>query len=181
MIEQKVLPAVRRMKDFETLLEMETDYLILLETRIGLLKSMVREAKKRGKTVFIHADLVQGLKTDDYGMEYLGREVKPDGIISTRSGVIQQAKRYGITSVQRLFLIDSQALEQNKKQVERTNPDYIELLPGVLPGMIREITQDLNIPIIAGGLIRTQEEVDEALQAGAVAVTTSRSDLWRFS
>ncbi|SDJ61146.1 glycerol-3-phosphate responsive antiterminator [Salimicrobium halophilum] len=180
MIEQKVLPAVRRMKDFETLLDTDTDYLIFLETRIGLLKSMMREARKREKKVFIHADLVQGLKTDEYGMEYLGREIKPDGIISTRSGVIQQAKRYGMTSVQRLFLIDSQALSQNIKQVKRTNPDYIELLPGVLPGMIREMTEDLDIPIIAGGLIRTSEEVDGALEAGAVAVTTSRSDLWRF-
>ncbi|WP_347862412.1 glycerol-3-phosphate responsive antiterminator [Salimicrobium sp. PL1-032A] len=180
MMEQKVLPAVRRMKDFETLLDTDTEYLIFLETRIGLLKSMMREARKRKKKVFIHADLVQGLKTDEYGMEYLGREIKPDGIISTRSGVIQQAKRYGITSVQRLFLIDSQALAQNIKQVERTNPDYIELLPGVLPGMIREMTGMLDIPIIAGGLIRTPAEVEEALQAGAVAITTSREELWHF-
>lgn len=181
MIEQQVLPAVRRMKDFETLLESDTEYMVFLETRIGLLKSMVREAKKKGKTVFIHADLVQGLKTDEYGMEYLGREIRPDGIISTRSGVIQQAKRYGITSVQRLFLIDSQALVQNKRQVLKTNPDYIELLPGILPGMIAEIKQELEIPIIAGGLIRTAREVDEALGAGAVSVSTSQPELWRFA
>ncbi|WLR49291.1 glycerol-3-phosphate responsive antiterminator [Halobacillus litoralis] len=178
---QSVLPAVKKIKEFEALLESETDYIILLESRLGLLRKLVKIGQKAGKKVFVHVDLIQGLKADDYGMEYIGQEVKPDGVISTRAHVIQQAKKYHLVSVQRLFLIDSQAIEHNVKIIRKTEPDFVEVLPGVLPGMIKEIKEHIGIPVIAGGLIRSKEEVDQALASGASAVSTSRSELWRFN
>ncbi|UOQ95615.1 glycerol-3-phosphate responsive antiterminator [Halobacillus shinanisalinarum] len=168
------------MKEFESLLESTSEYIILLDTRLGLLKKIVNAGQKAGKKVLIHVDLVQGLKADDYGMEFLGREVKPDGVISTRSTVIQRAKKYELITVQRLFLIDSQAIEHNVQIIKKAQPDYVEVLPGILPGMIQEVKDRLGVPVIAGGLIRTMEEVDEAIQSGASAVTTSRTELWKF-
>ncbi|MCA1021323.1 glycerol-3-phosphate responsive antiterminator GlpP [Halobacillus litoralis] len=178
---QTVLPAVKRIKEFEALLESDTEYIILLESRLGLLRKLVRLGQKSGKKVLVHVDLIQGLKADDYGMEYLGQEVKPDGVISTRGHVIHQAKKYNILSVQRLFLIDSQAIEHNVKLIQRTEPDYVEVLPGIVPGMIKEIKERIGVPVIAGGLVRTQEDVEQALASGASAVSTSRTDLWKFS
>jgi glycerol uptake operon antiterminator len=35
--------------------------------------------------------------------------------------------------------------------------------------------------VLAGGLIRTAEEVHNALEAGASAVTTSNRELWSIS
>ncbi|UOR14060.1 glycerol-3-phosphate responsive antiterminator [Halobacillus amylolyticus] len=168
------------MKEFERLLGSTSEYIILLDTRLGMLKKLVNAGQKAGKKVLIHVDLVQGLKTDDYGVEFIGREIKPDGVISTRSTVIQRAKKYGLITVQRLFLIDSQAIEHNVKIIKKTQPDYVEVLPGILPGMIKEVKDRLGVPVIAGGLIRTTEEVDEAIQSGASAVTTSRTELWEF-
>jgi len=52
------------------------------------------------------------------------------------------------------------------------------VLPGVIPSIIEEIKETTGIPILAGGLIRTKEDVQQALNAGATAVTTSREDLW---
>ncbi|MGP4077323.1 glycerol-3-phosphate responsive antiterminator [Halobacillus sp. K22] len=179
-IHQSVLPAVRKIKDFETLLESETEFIILLDSRLGLLRKLVRIGHKSGKKVLVHIDLIQGLKADDYGMEYVAQEVKPDGVISTRANVIHQAKKHGLISVQRLFLIDSQAIDHNITIIKKTKPDFVEVLPGVLPGMIREIKDQLAIPVIAGGLIRTNDEINRALEAGASAVSTSRSDLWHY-
>ncbi|WP_255822163.1 glycerol-3-phosphate responsive antiterminator [Halobacillus shinanisalinarum] len=179
-INQRILPAIKHMKEFESLLESTSEYIILLDTRLGLLKKIVNAGQKAGKKVLIHVDLVQGLKADDYGMEFLGREVKPDGVISTRSTVIQRAKKYELITVQRLFLIDSQAIEHNVQIIKKAQPDYVEVLPGILPGMIQEVKDRLGVPVIAGGLIRTMEEVDEAIQSGASAVTTSRTELWKF-
>jgi glycerol uptake operon antiterminator len=34
-------------------------------------------------------------------------------------------------------------------------------------------------PIIAGGLIRTRGQVEQALRAGAVAISTGQASLWR--
>jgi len=47
-----------------------------------------------------------------------------------------------------------------------------------MPHVIQDIYQQTNIPIIAGGLIKQQTEVDLALEAGAIAVSTSNTDLW---
>nr|WP_281063596.1 glycerol-3-phosphate responsive antiterminator [Halobacillus andaensis] len=174
------MPAVKNMKDFEKLLQTSTDYIIILESRLGLLHKVVRAGQKAGKKVWVHVDLIQGLKADDYGMEFLGRVVKPDGVISTRSHVIQQAKKYKLTTVQRLFLIDSQAVEHNVAIIKKVMPDYVEVLPGIVPGMIKEIKDQIGVPVIAGGLIRTEKEANAAIQSGASAVSTSRSELWNF-
>ncbi|UOQ45845.1 glycerol-3-phosphate responsive antiterminator [Halobacillus salinarum] len=177
-IEQQVLPAVKKIKDFEKLLDSSTTYIIILDSRLGLLKKLVKVGHKASKKVFVHVDLIQGLRADEYGMEFLGQEVKPDGIISTRSQAIIQAKKYNLCTVQRLFLIDSQAINHHMKLIQKTKPDYVEVLPGILPGMITEIKDRLGVPVIAGGLIRTHEEIEDAIGAGASAVSTSRAALW---
>lgn len=173
-----VLPAVRDMKDFEKSLESNHEIIVLLETRLSQLKNLVTYVHRANKKVIIHFDLIQGLKTDEYGMEYILREIKPDGIISTRGNVIGLAKKQNIMAIQRLFLLDSLALEHNHTLIERAKPDCIEVLPGVIPNYIKRLSEITNVPIIAGGLITDKEEVDAALQAGAIAVSTSKTELW---
>src|SRR5699024_11384164 len=80
--------------------------IVLLETRLAMLKYLVTYAKRENKSVFIHFDLIQGLKADSYGMEYVIREVKPDGILSTRGNIITLAKKYDVLAIQRMFLLD---------------------------------------------------------------------------
>ncbi|WP_179152041.1 glycerol-3-phosphate responsive antiterminator [Oceanobacillus senegalensis] len=173
-----VLPAIRSMKDFERVLEVKQDYVVFLETRLSQVKSLVKYAHQAKKKVIIHADLVQGLKVDEYGMEYLINDVKVDGIISTRANVIATAKRHNITGIQRLFAIDSHALDHNLKVCKKVQPDYIEVLPGIIPHVIKEIREETGIPIIAGGLIRTKEDAMNVLNGDASAITTSDKHLW---
>jgi len=175
---QKVLPAVRKMRDLELLLNSRFEYLVLLDSHISQLMSISQLARERRKKLLIHADLVQGLKNDEYAVEFLCQMVKPAGIISTKSTAVATAKKNKVLAVQRHFLLDTTALDMTYKLTEKNQPDYIEVLPGVMPHIIAEMREALNIPILAGGLIRTVEEVDLALQAGAVAVTTSRKDIW---
>ncbi|MBE3555167.1 MAG: glycerol-3-phosphate responsive antiterminator [Thermicanus sp.] len=178
---QKVLPAIRRMKDFERLLQSDSYvYLILLETHIAWLQEIVRLAKKNGKKILLHVDLIQGLKNDEHAAEYICQVIRPEGMISTRSNVLSIAKKRGLITVQRLFLLDSIAFETSCKQFEKIRPDFIEVLPGIVPKMITEVRQITGTPIIAGGLIRTEEEIRQALDAGATAVSTSLPDLWKL-
>lgn len=173
-----VMPAVRKMKDFEKALNTTHTQIVLLETRLSMLKSLVAYAKRANKNVLIHFDLIQGLKADSYGMEYVIREVKPDGILSTRGNIITLAKKHDVLAIQRMFLLDSAALEQNLKLVERFKPDCVEVLPGLMPSIIKQIHQTTNIPVIAGGLITSEEDVRAALDSGAIAVSTSNVELW---
>nr|WP_209973246.1 glycerol-3-phosphate responsive antiterminator [Lederbergia galactosidilytica] len=176
--EQKVLPALRDLRNFEHILDSHYEYFVLLEVRISNLKKIIHAAKKRGKKVLVHVDLIQGLNTDDYAAEFICNDIKPAGIISTRSNMILKAKAKGILAIQRTFLLDTIALKKSYMLIERTKPDYIEVLPGVVPELIREIQEHTGCKIISGGLIRTVEQVQAALEAGAEAVTTSEMELW---
>ncbi|WP_174614259.1 glycerol-3-phosphate responsive antiterminator [Virgibacillus ihumii] len=173
-----IIPAIRRMKDFEKALESEYEYVIFLETRLSRLQSLVDYTKRAGKKALIHVDLIQGLKADEYGMEFLVREIKPHGVLSTRGNIIKLARKHKLLAIQRVFLLDSHALEQNIKMINRFQPDCIEVLPGIIPDAIQELSGQTDKPVIAGGLIRSSEEVKNALTQGAVAVTTSNNKLW---
>ncbi|WP_079708777.1 glycerol-3-phosphate responsive antiterminator [Paraliobacillus ryukyuensis] len=174
-----VLPAVRDMKDFDSMLSSQHELFILLDTRVSQLPYCIKQAKKANKKVLVHADMINGLKVDKYGMEFLVRLLKVDGIISTRANAISLAKKFNTTAVLRLFAIDSSAMEKNMKLVEQTKPDYIEILPGVVPSIIKDVIDQTAIPVIAGGLIRTKDNVNQALDSGAIAVTTTSKELYQ--
>lgn len=176
--DQRILPAARSLKQFEQLLKSPFEYIVLLEVHVGNLKTLKVEAEKYDKKVIIHADLIQGLKTDNYAADFLCNDIKPAGIISTRSNMILKAKAKGIIAIQRMFLLDTIALEKSYSLIEKTRPDFIEMLPGVIPELINEVYERTGIPIINGGLIRTRKHVQDAFDAGAVAVTTSDHELW---
>ncbi|WP_138495059.1 glycerol-3-phosphate responsive antiterminator [Paenibacillus pinistramenti] len=175
---QKILPAVKTGRELEKLLDSPYVYIVLLGGRLARLRPMIELAEKAGKKVLLHADLVDELKNDEYAAEYLCQAVRPAGLISTRSSVVQKAKQNKLIAVQRIFLIDSGALENSFALFEKVRPDYIEVLPGIVPSLIEEVKQRAGVPIIAGGFIRSAAEVNAALSAGAVAITTSRQELW---
>ncbi len=175
---QKILPAFSSMKQFEKFLDSEYEIGVFLETHISQLTHIYQLSKQYKKKIIYHVDLIHGLKNDDYATEYICQEYKPYGLISTKSAVIMKAKQKGVVAIQRMFLIDSHALERSYRLVEKTKPDYIEVLPGAMPWMIKEVKERTNTKILAGGLIRSAKMVEEALDAGADGITTSNKELW---
>jgi glycerol uptake operon antiterminator len=173
-----ILPAIRDLKDLDEIASSNYEYVVLLNTHIGQLKSLVKMLHDHDKKVLLHADLIQGLKSDEYAAQFLCRYIRPEGLISTRKNVLLTAKKAKILTIQRLFLLDSIALESSYNMIDTIKPDFIEALPGLIPHIIKEIHEKTNVPIIAGGLIRSNEEVESAIKAGAVAVTTSNRKLW---
>jgi glycerol uptake operon antiterminator len=178
--EQKILPAVRQIKDLEKLLHSSYEYIVILDIHIGQLKSVVNLAKQHEKKIFLHVDLIHGLQSDAYATEYLCQEFKPYGLLSTKANVILKAKQKGVVAIQRIFLIDSSAMEKSLILLEKTKPDYIEVLPGALTDVISEVKERIDIPILAGGFIRTVHDVEKALEAGVTAITTSKKELWKY-
>ncbi|BEV38443.1 glycerol-3-phosphate responsive antiterminator GlpP [Bacillus sp. A053] len=176
---QPILPAIRNMKQFDEFLNSSFSYGVILDIHLGQLKGVIREAQKHGKNMMVHVDLIQGIKHDEYGAEFICQDIKPAGIISTRSNVIAKAKQKKIYAIQRLFLLDTSAMEKSMEFIGKHKPDFIEVLPGIVPSLIQEIKEKTGIPIFAGGFIRTEEDVEQALKAGAVAVTTSNTKLWK--
>src|SRR5699024_11814560 len=94
-----VIPAVRKNKDFEKALQSKREWIIILEIRLGQLKGMVEYAKRANKKVLLHIDLIQGLKYDEYGVEFIVNEIKPNGIVYTRRCVMELVIKRNMLSI----------------------------------------------------------------------------------
>lgn len=175
---QFVLPAINNMRSFEKVLKLPYQNLIILDCHLSLVGTMIKMGKEKGKKIFLHADLIQGLKSDLPAAEYICQNLRPFGLISTRSHMLEVAKKRGLMTVQRIFLLDSRSIETGYRLLEQVHPDMVEILPGVIPQMIRQVAADVKVPVIAGGLIQQTEEIQVALNAGASAISTSHQELW---
>ncbi|MEG1291174.1 MAG: glycerol-3-phosphate responsive antiterminator, partial [Lachnospiraceae bacterium] len=91
---------------------------------------------------------------------------------------INRAKELSMFTVFRIFVLDSRAYQSIEKQKNQIKADFIEILPGVMPKIIRKINKLSSQPVIAGGLITDKEDVIEALDAGAISVSTTNQDVW---
>lgn len=152
--------------------------IFLMNGDILKMPEIVSQIQAGGKKVFAHVDFIKGLSLDKTGMKYVSEIIKPDGIISTRASTIQYAKKYGLVTVQRLFLIDTNALHSGIKSLKTSMPEAVEAMPGLLPRVIKELTEQTDTPVISGGLFKTKEEMELACQAGAEAVSSGNPDLW---
>lgn len=175
---KNILPAVRSMRAFEKLIGSEYDEVVVLDMHIGHLESHIKTIKSHGFKVFLHLDLIKGLSVDTEALEFIHQKFKPTGVVTTRGRVIRRAKSLGIRTILRVFIIDSSAIEKSINLIKQTSPDSIEVLPGVVPKIIHLLSNELDVDVIAGGLIETNEEVNNAIQAGAKYVTTSNRKLW---
>jgi glycerol uptake operon antiterminator len=172
-----IIAAVRDVNDLELALQSKVSAIFLLTGNLMNIKQLVTRCKGE-KYVFLHVDLVAGLGNDSSAIKFLAEAVKPDGIISTRSNLIKFGKELGLYTIQRYFCMDSLALHTGIKAMRQANPDTVELLPGIIPRVVSYVAAQVKKPIIAGGMIVTKEDVMEALNKKAIAVSTSCKELW---
>lgn len=173
-----VIAAVREMSLLPAALKSRACAIFVLCGDICTIADAVAAAKKAHKPIFLHLDLLEGLGRDKAAIKFLAREIGPDGIITTRSHLIKYAQKYGLFTVQRVFVLDSLSLKTGISNVKSTGPDAVECLPGILPTVIARFVKEVNLPVIAGGLIRSREEIRASLSVGAVAVSLSAQELW---
>ncbi len=138
------------------------------------LPRIVVEAKRCEKMVFADIDLVKGIGKDASGVHFLAKESKVDGIITTRSNLIRSIQKEGLFAIERMFVLDSESLAGGLAVIEKSNPDAVEILPGlIVPKIIKRIRSITPIPVIAGGLITDEAEIHGILDAGAVGVSAT--------
>lgn len=173
-----VIAAVRKEEDVDDAIASGVSSIFLLHADIFNIKYIVDKIRKYGKNVFIHIDFLEGLGRDNKAVDYINEVINPDGIISTKSSSIKYAKEKGMFTIQRFFLVDSLSYETTIKAVQSVHPDMIEIMPGVMPKIIKRITKKVSIPVIAGGLIDNSEDISELLKAGALGASTGKKELW---
>ena len=176
-----IIAAVKNMDGLEKSCSLEDIRVIfVLFGDICSIQGIVRRIKEAGKIAVVHMDLISGLGTKEIAVDFLKENTMLDGIISTKPSLIKRAKELHLYTILRYFLIDSMALAAVVSQPNTLQPDFIEILPGVMPKIIKQVCSSLKVPIIAGGLIGDKESVMAALAAGATAVSTTTEEVWRM-
>lgn len=176
-----VIAGVKNIESFEDALNSSCDIIFLLCGNIFNLKDLVKRAKDKNKMIFIHVDLVEGFSRDSVALEYISKEIKPDGIISTKNNQLKTSKSMGMLTVQRIFIIDSLSIDTAIKASKMINPDAIEIMPGIMPRITKTFSTSLDMPVIVGGLVRESEDIINALSSGALGVSTSSNKLWEMN
>ncbi|RXT15435.1 glycerol-3-phosphate responsive antiterminator [Ammoniphilus sp. CFH 90114] len=167
--------------DLDAILGTTSNIIFLLKGDIFTLGNYAERIRDAGKLIFVHFDLIEGIGKDQMGVRYLANEIGIDGIVTTKSNIILAAKKYGMMTIQRLFVFDSVSLENGIKTIKNSQPDAIEVLPGmVIPRISKRIQSELGVPVIAGGLILDLQDLELALDNGAIGISTSAKELWQW-
>lgn len=178
LLDEPVIAAVKTDESLTAALASPCSAVFLLASTLLTVDGLVHRIHDAGKLAVVHIDLVDGLSSREIAVDSLNALCHPDGIISTRPTLIRRARHRGLLTVQRAFILDSLSLTSLSGQLEQGKPDFVEILPGIMPRVIAEISARTQVPVIAGGLLRDKADVMAAMRAGAAAVSTSTPSLW---
>lgn len=170
-----VIAAVSEDK-WEAALVSPAQVLFYLSADLMSVRQRIAQAHKAGKLVLVHIDLAEGVGKDRAGVRFLA-DCGVDGVISTKAQMIRFAKDQGLLTVQRFFALDSKGMDSIEEMLPNTNPHLMEIMPGVIGKAISRFRYG-RVPVIAGGLVQTKQELTEALSCGATAVSTGQQELW---
>ncbi|MCI8829652.1 MAG: glycerol-3-phosphate responsive antiterminator [Lachnospiraceae bacterium] len=173
-----VIAAVKDEKGLKKCFESECQVVFVLFGSICNIGGIVDQIKAQGKTAIVHVDLIAGLNAKEVAVDFVKQNTRADGIISTKPLLVKRALELGLFGIQRTFIIDSMAMNTTKKQIDTFHPDLVEIMPGVMPKVLKEIREYTDIPIIAGGLISDKKDIMAAFSAGADAISTTKEELW---
>jgi glycerol-3-phosphate responsive antiterminator len=174
-------PIIVAIKDDDCLQKCKTSdsrIVFILYGDILNIADIVEQVKAAGKMAFVHIDLIQGLHSNEIAVDYIKQHTKADGIISTKAPLICRARELKLYTVMRFFMIDSMAFSNMEHQIKKAKPDVIEVLPALMPKMIRKICKVTNHPVIAGGLVSDKEDVMACLDAGASCISSTNDQVW---
>lgn len=175
-----VVGAVRNEDDIKEVIKSNVEVVFILSGNLLNIKSMVDTIRSCGKRVCIHIDLIDGLGRDHAAVDFIKEHANPDGYITTKSSLAKYTKAQNLFTIHRLFIIDNHSLVTGIKNVHETAPDAVEVMPGIAVKLIERIKKDISVPIIAGGLISSKEDIIDSLSAGVLAVSTSCRELWNL-
>ena len=174
---KKVIAAIKNESELDAAIEAKVELIFDLSPDLHNIKQRTEKVHSAGAKLFIHMDFATGIGKDRSGIIFV-KEMGVDGILSTRLNIIRIARDEGVSTIQRFFLLDSQSVETMLNTIASVKADMIEVMPGIMPKLIGKISSQIDVPIIAGGLVDTKEEVEDALNAGAYAISTGKKELW---
>ena len=175
LLDEPVIAAVKTDDALTAALASPCSTVFLLASTLLNVGELVRRIHAAGKLAVVHIDLVDGLSAREVAVNSLIALCHPDGIISTHPSLIRRARHQGLLTIQRAFILDSLSLNNLSGQLEQGKPDFVEILPGIMPRVITEISTRTRVPVIAGGLLRDKADVMAAMRVPRQCLPLPRS------
>lgn len=180
VISNPIIAAVKDERGLKDCLKLEDIKVVfVLFGEISTIVDIVTRIKTAGKIAVVHMDLIAGLSSKEEAVNFIAAYTEADGIISTRIELLKRAKNLSLSTVYRIFVIDSKALDNVNHHIAEY-ADIVEILPGLMPEIIHRMVKQMPVPIIAGGLIQKKKDVIQALDAGAIAISTTNEMVWNM-
>ncbi len=176
----KTIIAACESNNLDNALKSKSSAVIYMNADINSILSAAARGCFRHKPIFIHMDLLKGLNSDKEALHFLKKQINPFGIVSTKSNIIRSAKKEGLFTLQRIFLIDTKSFNNSLEAIRENKPDAVEIMPAIAPSIVQRYNEHFSKPIILGGLISEEGQITKAFEAGANAVSLSNSRLWDF-
>lgn len=178
LMDTPVIAAVKSEEGLEKALKSESQIVFFLFGDICNVDSLVDRVKAAGRLAIVNLDFISGLGSKEVAAEFIKKHTNADGIISTKPQLVRHAKELGLIAIQRTFVVDSIALANLKKQLVGFKPDAVEIMPGVMPKVLKIMREYTDLPIIASGLLTEKKDIITAFDAGADAVSTTDENIW---
>lgn len=153
----------------------------ILYGNICTISDIVDEVVNAGKIAIVHLDLINGLASREISVDFIRKYTQAAGIISTKPHLIKRGNELNLITIQRFFMLDRITYNNIKKHIRETDPDVVEMIPAGLTKMITYVLDEINEkPLVASGLILDKSDVMGALSAGAVAISTTNTEVWNI-
>ncbi len=179
-LERRPVIAAASFENAKDAVHSEAGAVLLMKCNVNQLMSDDFRTLSREKPVLIHADFLKGLDLEHESLEFLKTHVAPAGLVSTKGKVVRAARKIGIPAILRVFLIDLTSFFRTVDGVHESDPDAIEIMPGIAPQVVPRFREYMSLPIILGGMLTNEDEMAAAFRHGANAVSVGASRLWNY-
>lgn len=154
-----------------------TRFCLVANLELHRVAEIFGEFKDESTFPILNVDSVPGLAANADGLEFL-RRIEVPGIVSTHSQTVVRAPSCGMLSLQKVFVTDRSNLGRAMASIKQSRAHIVQLMPWpVVPYLDREFLDEIG-PFIVSGFVNSPEDVERALDLGALAVSTSQQELW---
>lgn len=175
-----VIACINDLNKLDIALDSPAENIFLLTGNIFNLREISNKVLSKDKGLYIHIDCIDGFSKDTWGLEYIVKNIRLDGIITGKKNLVKLSKDMGVFTIQRIFIPDLTQLEEGLASIRQNRPHAIEFLPGIMPKIIKRIIKETKIPLIAGGLVMDEEDIAISMDSGAIAISTDNEKCWFF-
>ena len=172
-----IIANINDLTNLERALDSKANIIFLSTGTIFNLKEISKKIFDKNKLLYINVDVIEGFSKDLLGLEYIIKNIRLSGIISSKENIIKKSMEFQIFTIFKVYISDYQSLDSYLQLIKKNRPHCIEVYPGNLPKILNSLSI-LNMPIISSGLIDNYNEVDQCIKSGAIGISSENKNLW---